>query len=87
MAIYTIYTGFTKFINHILYICVFEILLYTLTYVKEKIYNTLILENDDKKKYHICICILSHPNYVFELKTSIMSKCSTSSNNALQKLT
>jgi hypothetical protein len=45
-SLYTTYTYFTKVVNPILYIYVFEILLYTLCYVKENIKGILLLDID-----------------------------------------
>ena len=44
MAIHTIFTDFTEFINRIQYIYVLEILLYTLSFVKEKKKHILVLD-------------------------------------------
>jgi hypothetical protein len=53
MAIYTIYIGFTKFIEHNLYIYVFKFLLYTLSFCQGGYENIPILKNDDQNTKQI----------------------------------
>ena len=80
-AMYTIYMDFTKFINHIIYNYVFVTLLYTLSYVKEKmkIYSYYTLTTTLQ-------CIYLHsssPQPRNELECPYASKCS---NRVLTKL-
>ena len=48
VAMYTLYLGFTKFKSYFIYLYVSKILLYALSYVKEKISNILTLDIDDQ---------------------------------------
>ena len=50
---YIIFTGITKFINHILYIYVFQTLFYTLSYVKENIGILLLLDIEKRNTTYV----------------------------------
>jgi hypothetical protein len=45
--------GFAKFINHVLYVYVFKILLYAMSYVNERSKNIFILDIDDQNTAYI----------------------------------
>ena len=52
--------GFIKFINHILYIYVFETFLYTLSYVDEKIKNILVLDIESQNTTYVIVVKGTH---------------------------
>lgn len=97
MGTYTIYTGFTKFRNLILYtkilsqngrktpwgIYVFETLLHTVVFCWDKNINILILDIDDHNM--MSNCIQGHHAVYLNLNLSISSKCVIYSNRTLEE--
>ena len=81
-AMDTIYTSFTEVMNHILYIYVFEI--FSLSYCREVNRNILILDIDNQNITFV-YASEGNPSCMFELQSSISSKCLTCSNSALEE--
>lgn len=68
-----IYMVLTKFIIHVLFMYVFETLLYTLSYIKEK--RKYTHPRLWWSLYIVCVCIHNYPYCIFEHKSSMTTKC------------